>query len=153
MKTILATLIIVCVVTAAGLIIFKSLRAANNAPKPPMPVVKLPPAYNNLKIGMSEAQVVALIGNPAARTMNPRFEFKTPTQWAALHRQEEAASNDSDLAGAPSATEIRIGGILAHEVKENWRYEPKGSNAFVALAFDGTGHLLKWGSAVKPKGR
>ncbi len=151
MKTILVTLIALCVMAVAGVAVFKSLHTAGGAPKPASPpVAKLPPAYNDLKIGMSEAQVVALIGQPDARIVNPRFEYKTPAAWAALHKQEEAASNDADLGGAASATEIRIGGILAHQVKENWSYAPKGSNAYAALAFDGTGHLLKWGSGVRP---
>lgn len=154
MKSILMATITICAVAAAGLMIFKSLHAANNAPRPTAaPAVKLPPAYSDLKIGMSEDQVVALIGKPDSRSINPRFQVKTPAQWAALHKQEEAASNDNDLSGAPSATEIRIGGILAHQVKENWRYAPKGGNAYASLAFDGAGHLLKWGSGVAPMAR
>lgn len=154
MKTIFLAVITVCVVIAAGFVVFKALHAANNVSRSnPTFSVKLPPSYNDLQIGMSEAEVVALIGQPAARNINPRYEFKTPAEWAALHKQEEAASDDSDLDGAPSATEIRIGGILAHQVKENWVYDPKGSNAYAALAFDGTGHLLKWGSGVRPMSR
>lgn len=155
MKTTLVTSIAVCALAAAGFVLFKSLHAANIAPRPSSALVaKLPPAYNDLKMGMSEAQVVALIGKPATRTPNPRYEFKTAAEWAALHQQENAASgSDSDPGGVPSATEIRIGGILAHQVKENWLYEPKGGNYYAALAFDGTGHLLKWGSGVRPVSR
>lgn len=155
MKTLLATLITLCVVAAAGFVIFKSLHAAtaNLRGQAPAPTVKLPPAFSNLKSGMSEDDVVALIGKPDSRSVNPRYEFKTAAQWAALHKQEDAASNDSDLGGAASPTEIRIGGMLAHQVKENWMYDPKDSNAFEALSLDGTGHLLKFASGVRPRPR
>ena len=154
MKRAFVTLIAVCAVAVAGMVVFKTLHAASNSPAPtPAPAAQLPPAYKKLQIGMSESDVVAAIGKPEAREVNPRYVYKSAAEWAALHRQEDAASNDSNLAGAPSPTEIRIGGILAHQVKENWRYEPKGTNAYAALAFDGTGHLLNWGSGVRPMSR
>ena len=97
---------------------------------------------------MSEAQVNALIGAPAHRNVNPRFEVRPDAEWKAMRtRFDNDRRQLLNLDSTPDPSYMRLGSTLEHQVKVVWVYYPNPQNKlFAALSFDGHGKLIGAGA-------
>jgi hypothetical protein len=144
MKKTFIILVLVAVCIASAFVLMRSVRNASaNVPQPVPASIVLPAAYNTIRVGMTEKQVITTLGEPTNRTLNPRFETKTAQQWADIHSQLQAANaSNSDLSAAPTMAVLKLGAELNHRIKDTLRYDPSKTD-YVMFTFDGSHHLLR----------
>jgi hypothetical protein len=117
--------------------------------------VTLPSGYDSIKMGMSESQVAALVGQPLAKSRYAKYEQKPPAYWAALQKQASTADTGADqgaYGGAPSMTIIRAKTELTHQYRDVWQYQPVPT-MLMTLYFNDQGVLLNEGTAVGGSGK
>jgi len=152
--TIIALLIVL--IAGSGSYVIHSMRSQASGSEPAkVRAFNIPPKFQGLEVGMTEQAVLAKFGSPQQRKTNPRFEVKPEEQWLALQATVNAPTNDPDA--APTKAVLKAGAELEHRVKDVWMY-PAGVSASLVLAFDGTGHLIKWsmvntGAGTSPGGK
>jgi hypothetical protein len=156
MKKILVSVFALLIIAICGFVLTRSVRSYESSLPQTHPLAKpvagkpsgsLPAAYYRLMPGMTAADVVALIGKPETRSLNPKFETKTPEQWAAIQAVVDSASSDTSV--APDRNVLKAGAELSHRIKETWQYDPEQYSS-VRVFFDGGGHMVKWVTVVKP---
>jgi len=110
--------------------------------------LKLPKAFESLRPGMSQSDVIAAVGQPKSKGANPKFVRKSPAEWAEMERQAgELAKANSDPDAAPDLRMLKINAELEHRTKEIWTYQPT-DQLYDTLSFDESGRLIKSGMSI-----
>jgi hypothetical protein len=93
---------------------------------------------------MAEADVLALVGEPAMKATNPRWENKTTEEWAQIrHEAGSYADGTQLLDGSPvDLIRLRAATEMEHQIKTTWIYHPAPHTA-LAVYFDQNGKVLK----------
>jgi|SRR5579883_2101309 len=136
-KKIVVPLILVLAVASAAYVLSSTKRPApTNTP--------LPSTFASIKAGMTEGQVVSLVGQPVLKSRYAKYEKKTPAYWTTLQNEVNANSSASAYGNAPSLKFIRARMELTHRYKDVWLYKPK-PNVLMTLYFGDDGILLNSG--------
>jgi hypothetical protein len=85
----------------------------------------MPGPITRLKLGMTQEQVLALVGPPEDRSVFRKFEHKTPAQWAQIESQrEQALAVSADSHGNPGPQAMIDALELTHRFHDVWLYRP-----------------------------
>ena len=151
LKTILVAFVTVVVVGLAAWTVLSTSRAEPKIYGSAKPA-QLPGGWPSIRDGLSQVQVVALVGKPLHEGANRHFEQKTPAEWVKIQAEADTdASATNDLNSSISPKDIRLNAELEHRIKSLWQYSPvKGIDA--VLSFDEQGNLMRFDyiPAVQP---
>ena len=107
----------------------------------------IPSKFAGIQVGMSESQVLSLVGQPLYKSRYAKYENKPPAFWAALQKQAAAAEADqTGNDGAPNMASIRAASQLTHQYRDVWQYKPVPT-LLLTLYFSDQGTLLNMGTA------
>jgi len=108
--------------------------------------VELPAAFGRLTPGMTQDQVVAIIGKPMSVSSNAKYERKTAAEWQELRRQVDGLSRGAQSSDAPADMHLlKLNAALSHRIKTLWRYQPN-ANMYAVVSFDDGGNVVSVGS-------
>jgi hypothetical protein len=87
-----------------------------------------PDRASQIKVGMTEADVISLMGNPMSQRVYPKFEHKTPAQWAVIQDRadSEASFAAADLNGGVLPQTLKDETDLTHRFHDVWLYQLSG---------------------------
>jgi hypothetical protein len=115
-------------------------------------LLELPKAFQSLRPGMTQSDIVAAVGQPKSKAMNAKFVRKSPSEWAEMERQaHDLATANSDPNAAPDLRMLKINAELQHRTKEIWTYQPT-EQIYDILSFDEQGRLIKSGTGIVDHG-
>jgi hypothetical protein len=138
---------ITAVIAVAGIVIFAQLNdAASYLNVRGERRHQLPGNFTKLRFGLSQSDVLSLVGSPVAESRNKKYVHKTDKEWADLQRDADDMAKLSDANKAPSMRLIRAGAELQHRAKEIWRYQPN-PHLSIVLSFDENSRLIGISSA------
>ncbi|HEX5324937.1 MAG TPA: hypothetical protein VFW40_14215 [Capsulimonadaceae bacterium] len=130
--------VVLLLVVAVGAFVLISMK------HPPAKGAQIPPGFAAIKVGMSESQVVSLVGQPLSKSRYAKYEKRSPQYWEALQKKVDAASGSPVYGDAPSLDLIRARTELTHRDKDVWQYKPS-SRIVMNLYFGDDGTLLNTG--------
>jgi len=105
----------------------------------------VPPEFHRLQIGMTMAEVRAIVGKAPVESRNPHFEKKSDAEWALIRKQYDAKrQNQIEGDAVPDASFIKLGNQLEHQFMEVWVYYPPPATrkTWVSLRFNGNERLI-----------
>ena len=137
--TALSILVIACIAYAVSV-------ARRSAPPVQASAAALPGGFGKIDPGLTESQVLALVGPPRTKGRYPRYEQKPASYWAALQQQADAGGKLAVYGSTPSLAYIKARAELTHRYKDVWQYKPTPSTV-MTLYFGDDGTLLNMGLA------
>ena len=140
MKKLLSSFILVAgVVLALVLLHVESATRAHTSPAPY--AATLFSHLAQIRIGMSEQEVVAILGEPKLTRVYPKFEHKTDAQWAALEIVGNRDMIEMQQSNTPPNRDmVRLTTELTHRYHDEWAYQPNPTQLII-LFFDEHGRL------------
>ena len=102
------------------------------APPPTQKVPAMPAMFAQIAMGMSESQVLALVGQPRDKSVYARYKHETPQYWASLDQQvANAPADQSAYDSVPDFTVMRAKALLTHRFHDIWWYRPTAAMTMV----------------------
>ena len=134
------------------------------------PFVGRCPAYRRVTEGMTEAQVIKLLGTPVVVWNNPHYRAFSTEEVSQLRRDQATKERDTDAAGqrmedayvssSPElghlkrawerCTDEQDGATKAFRrvIKQSWTYRPSGWSGDITIAFDSRGLVVYYNAAL-----
>jgi hypothetical protein len=120
---------------------YRAYRSEGNAARTAPTPSPIPAKFRVLKLGLTEQEVLAKLGAPMVRRTNPRFEAKSPEEWAKIQATLDLARDDPGT--APTKALLKAGAEMEHRTKDVWQYDA-GNNSLVVVSFDAGGRLIRF---------
>ncbi|HEX5324938.1 MAG TPA: hypothetical protein VFW40_14220 [Capsulimonadaceae bacterium] len=108
----------------------------------------VPDRFMAIKVGMSQSQVLSMVGPPHQKDHYARYEHKPAAYWAQVEKEAAPAIVDQSIDSAtPSLASIKAAAQLTHRYKDIWIYKPVPT-LMMTLYFGDDGTLLDMGTAA-----
>jgi hypothetical protein len=137
--------LLVAVIATVGFVGYRSLPHADAQKQ--AAAIATPPTFAAITMGMSQAQVLSLVGPPKSKTVDPKWENKTPAEWAQIEQEagDYGTGDGTDLQDGSVPIDFKrakVASELSHRIKTTWTY-PAGPNMAFAVSFDNDQKVMK----------